>query len=346
MKLLRYLLAPFALLYWLGVWLRNAAYDLGLRRSQAVAIKSICVGNLTVGGTGKTPHTEYLLRLLQGEFQVGMLSRGYRRRTKGYVEASTDSTALQVGDEPLQIKRKFPNATVAVEADRLAGVAAMQRAHPQLQVVLLDDAFQHRRLKPGLSLLLIDYSRPIYADHMLPMGWLRDTFAQRRRADVVVVTKCPASLTEQQMADAKQRLRLLSHQQLYFTRMAYGALRPILSPQQPMAMPPQVAVLCGIARPQPFIDYLQQHTQLVAEFVFPDHHNFAKREIIAIFEQISRHGDHIPLITTEKDAARLIGLNLPEHIAQRIAYQEVAVEFVGNQSESFNKTILRYVREN
>ena len=156
-----------------------------------------------------------------------MLSRGYRRRTKGYVEASTDSTALQVGDEPLQIKRKFPNATVAVEADRLAGVAAMLRAHPQLQVVLLDDAFQHRRLKPGLSLLLTDYSRPIYADHMLPMGWLRDTFAQRRRADVVVVTKCPASLTEQQMADAKQRLRLLSHQQLYFTRMAYGVLRPM-----------------------------------------------------------------------------------------------------------------------
>lgn len=341
----RYLLAPFALLYWLGVWLRNAAYDLGLKRSHALGLKSICVGNLTVGGTGKTPHTEYLLRLLLGEFQVGVLSRGYRRKTKGYVEASADSTAMQVGDEPLQIKRKFPNATVAVEANRLAGMAALQQSHPQLQVVLLDDAFQHRRIKPGLSVLLTDYSRPIYADHMLPMGWLRDTFAQRRRADVVVVTKCPASLSEQQMADVAQRLRLQPPQQLYFTRMAYGALQPLLSPGQPLPMPPQAAVLCGIARPQPFIEHLRQHTQLVEQFVFPDHHNFAKSEIIAIFERISRHGDHIPLITTEKDAARLIGLNLPEQIAQRIAYQEVAVEFVGNQSELFNKTILRYVRE-
>lgn len=346
MNPLRHLLAPLALPYWAGVKLRNAAYDAGVKQSQRVSLKTICVGNLTVGGTGKTPHTDYLLRLLLAQHRVGVLSRGYKRKTKGYIEANVNSTAQQVGDEPLQLKRRHPQAVVAVEANRLAGIAAMQQAHPDLQVVLLDDAFQHRSITPGLSVLLTDFSRPIYTDHMLPWGSLRDSFAERLRADMVVVTKCPPNITREQMDNVAKRLRLQPHQQLYFSTIAYGNLQPLVPTGQPMAMPPQAAVLCGIARPQPLLNHLRQHTQLVGEFIFPDHHHFAKSEIIAIFERISAYGQHIPIITTEKDAARLMGLNLPEQIAQRIAYQEIAVQFVDHtQTEMFNKTILHYVRE-
>ncbi|MBQ9470879.1 MAG: tetraacyldisaccharide 4'-kinase [Bacteroidales bacterium] len=342
---LRYLLAPLSWPYWAVVKLRNLAYSCGLLRSHVPPLRTICVGNLTVGGTGKTPHTEYLLRLLSLHMPVAVLSRGYRRQSKGFVEVQDSSTALQVGDEPLQMKRKFPHVTVAVDADRVAGVAALRQAHPELQLVLLDDAFQHRRISPGLSVLLADYRRPMHRDLLLPAGSLRDSFAERSRAHIVVVTKCPPALGPADMARIERQLRLHESQQLYFTRMAYGPLRPLLGGEaQPM--PSRAAALCGIARPEPFLEHLQAHTQLVAKAVFPDHHHFAKREIMSIFERLSRLGlADVPLITTEKDAVRLAHLGLPCNVEQLIMYQEISVEFVGNQAKQFNEAIMRYARE-
>ena len=231
-KLKMIMLAPFAWIYGAAVTLRNKCYDWQLFRSTAFPLPVIAVGNITAGGTGKTPHTELLVTLLRDERRPAVLSRGYRRRTKGFRYVETTDTVAAAGDEPLQLKRKFPALTVAVDADRVHGIRQLMAAAEPPEVIILDDAFQHRRVRPSLSLLLIDYHRPLHRDHLLPRGRLRDRRNQLRRADVVCITKCPPQLTPAKQQEIAKRLPPRLRPQLFFTTFAYGAPQPVFDSRQ------------------------------------------------------------------------------------------------------------------
>lgn len=347
MAILRILLLPISLVYWLVVKIRNWFFDLGIFRSVTPAVPTICVGNITVGGTGKTPHTEYLIRLLMGHYKLAVLSRGYRRATRGFVEADAASTALDIGDEPLQMKQKFPNVIIAVDENRLHGIAQLLEYHPDIDVVLLDDAFQHRAVRAGLSILLTNYLQPINRDFMLPTGHLRDSFAERKRADLVVVTKCPDSLDAARMQEIKRGLRLKPSQPVFYSRISYGPLKSFDGQTTTFALDGKIScvALCGIANPLLFIDYLEKNSKLCAKYIFSDHHPYAEREIRAIFAASNVPLDAI-LVSTEKDAARLRRLALRPEELQRIFYVEIKVEFIDNQHDTFNKKIMQYVSNN
>ncbi|MDR3180997.1 MAG: tetraacyldisaccharide 4'-kinase [Prevotellaceae bacterium] len=335
MKLLRNLLYYFlSLLYAAAVWMRNKCYDWHLFRSVKFRLPVIAVGNITVGGTGKTPHTEWLAALLQAVAPTAVLSRGYKRKTKGFRYVETIDTVQQAGDEPLQIKRKNPALTVAVDADRVEGIKRLQENFPQLGVVILDDAYQHRRVHPALSILLVDYNRPLHTDHYLPYGRLRDNVRQKRRADVVIVTKCPAGIHPVEQRVITKNLNLYPYQQLYFTRFDYGATKAVFDENVFPDVPAKRAVaLTGIANPTPFIDYLQKHYQLVQHLNFPDHHFFTKHDVA----QINAVSDAYPealLFTTEKDAQRLREADgWDDEVKKRLFYIPVTVSFLSSQDE-------------
>lgn len=349
MQILRYLLLPISLIYWITIKIRNLLFNLGILKSNTPNIKTICIGNITVGGTGKTPHTEYLIKLLASDYQIAVLSRGYKRKTNGYLEAEIKSTSNQIGDEPLQMKLKFPHITVAVDKDRTNGIAMLQKNHKNLEVILLDDAFQHRSVKAGLSALLTDYSNLICNDTMIPTGTLRDSFAERKRADIIVVTKCPKDISTKQMEQIRVKLKLKPNQSVFFSYIEYGQLKPVFEDADSsisMDSSTPIIALSGIAKPTPFIKYLENNSKLINKQVYSDHHSFTEPEIRAIFEPYSSNLTNAPLlITTEKDAARIRGLELNKEIKKKMYFLEIEVKFI-DQPESFNDKIIQYVREN
>jgi tetraacyldisaccharide 4'-kinase len=347
----KFLLAPFALLYGIVVYIRNFLFDVGVLKSATFTIPTICVGNLTVGGTGKTPHIEYLAKLLEKDFRVATLSRGYKRKTKGFYIANANSTATEIGDEPMQIHSKFPNITVAVDEVRARGIDNLLASKPAIDVILLDDAFQHRWVKPGRSILLTDYSNLITKDYLLPVGLLRDSLLQKRRADTIIVTKCPPTLSSEEQNKILHELKLCPTQRLYFTKLTYGYIKPVFPDTKPIAEPlAQVGVLAlaGIANPTPFFSHLETRYTLVNRMQLPDHYNFSENKIRAIFERFSRmDGNPRLIVTTEKDAARLKEfVNLPMELKKVFFYIPIEVEFLNEMSNDFNEKIIDYVREN
>lgn len=346
MEALRYLLLPFALLYWIPVKIRNFLFDINLLKGYSSDIPTICVGNITVGGTGKTPHSEYLIELLQNKYQVGLLSRGYKRKTKGFKLVETTSTVNEVGDEPLQIKLKYPNTIVAVDEDRVNGTNELAYNFPEMNVLLLDDAFQHRYIKPGLSLLLTNYNNLITRDFFLPAGRLRDSISEKRRADIIIVTKCPENLSTQEMNKISDELRLNAKQNIYFTTVEYGEVKPIFADESNEIRPnnsKKVFAIAGIANPEPFYGYLVKNFQIEGEKTYTDHHHFSEKEIQLIFEKCS---DKTLVVTTEKDAARIRCLNLSTDLKLRLFYLSIKIKFLNNRAEKFNKQIIDYVGQN
>lgn len=268
----------------------------------------ISIGNLSVGGTGKTPHVEFLARHLSPYLEVATLSRGYRRRTRGFLLVEPTDEAEHVGDEPLQIKRNLPEVTVAVAENRLFAVPRILMKYPQTQVVLLDDAFQHLTVRPGLSLLLTEYAKPYYDDYLLPAGSLREFPSGAARADAIIVTKCPPKLTEKAAQAIVERLAPLPHQKVFFSTLVYGRPYQLFRPESEMPLHTQLNVLffCGIASPDTAVDYLKNHCATVYLLTYPDHHYFENGDIRTII----RTWHNIPnspncILTTEKDAARL-----------------------------------------
>ncbi|MDR0737841.1 MAG: tetraacyldisaccharide 4'-kinase [Prevotellaceae bacterium] len=332
MKLLRDFFYYFlSLLYAAAVCVRNKCYDWRIFKSEKFRLPVIAVGNITVGGTGKTPHTEWLASLLQTTAVTAVLSRGYKRKTKGFRYVETTATVQQVGDEPLQIKRKNPALTVAVDANRVAGIRRLKEDVPQLGVVILDDAYQHRKVHPALSVLLVDYNRPLHTDHYLPYGRLRDNVSQKRRADVVIVTKCPANMQPIEQRIITKHLNLYPYQQLYFTRFDYGAAKAVFDGNAfPDVPPKQAAALTGIADPATFIDYVRGNYQLVQHLNFPDHHFFTPQDIAKI-NAISTTYPEAFFFTTEKDAQRLrMAEGLNEEVKKRLFYIPVTVSFLSS----------------
>jgi len=332
---------------------RNQLFDLGVLKSQGFDLPVISVGNLTVGGTGKTPHVGYLIRLLSREHKVAVLSRGYKRRTRGYVLATSKSTAHDIGDEPYQIKSKFPRVTVAVDADRREGIRRLHtdRATRGVEVVILDDAFQHRYVRPGLSILLVDYNRPIMDDALLPAGRLREPRRGKRRADIVIVTKCPADMSSTECRHLAQRLHLASHQTLYFSTMAYQELQPIFCgdsrPLEDLHGDEHILLVSGIAEPGPMVSEIKQHCTRITHLEYGDHHDFSEKDI----ETLNCTFEALPhpriAITTEKDAARLVAAGgLSENLRHNFFMLPIEVRILQDKETSFNHKILDYVRQN
>lgn len=314
-KIIKGLLTPASWLYGAVAGMRNWMFEQRLLSSVEYDIPIVGVGNLTVGGAGKTPHVEYIVSHLSLEYNVAVLSRGYKRKTKGFVLANAKSTPSTIGDEPYQIYQKFQGRVqVAVCESRRKGIEELTRLFPNLGVIVLDDSFQHRWVKPKISVLLTDYSRPFYEDHLLPLGRLRESPRQVNRADMVVVTKCPADLQPISFRITSKELDLMKFQKLFFSRYDYGQLKPVFADDamytvalHELTDKDSVMLLTGIAHPRYFVKYFRQYPFKVKIDHYPDHHDFSKRDIQEIENKFnSLQGKRKIIVTTEKDAVRLM----------------------------------------
>ncbi len=350
-------LLPLAFLYGIGVRLRNFCFDKGILKTYSIPFPCICVGNLTVGGTGKTPHTEYLIRLLQKDGRITVFSRGYKRKSKQELVATLDMTAQEIGDEPWQMKHKFPDIEVCVCKQRAIAIqSALRRpARLQPQIGILDDAFQHRQVKAGLNILLTDYNRLIYDDKLLPAGRLREPFSGRTRADIIIVTKCPDTLPVTRQAAIINRLQPTDRQKVFFTHQKYAGLKAVFSDtdRQQIALDqlqdvPSILIVTGIATPhilkKDFACFYPDATMLS----YGDHHNFTKADQ----EEINRHYALIRkpgsiIVTTEKDAARFRLCKHLDKAAKAALYAlPIEIDFLDNQRTTFDHIINNYVSTN
>lgn len=352
-KKLNYLLSPFSFLYGLGVRVRNQLFDWGLLPSEEFPVPVICIGNLVAGGTGKTPHTEYLIRLLQETYKVAVLSRGYKRKTKGFILADENSTSQLIGDEPFQMKRKFPSITVAVDADRRRGIRKLLSLSEQdrPEVILLDDAFQHRYVTPSFSILLTAYDRLFRWDKLLPVGLLREPISGKRRADIILVTKSKSELKPIECRIIEEDMHLVAHQRVFFTEVEYDDLFPVF-PEVGVSLPlssirPEDAILVvsGIASPAGFFREIKKHSEQVTAIQFSDHHDFEVQDIKKIQDAFNKlNADRKYIIVTEKDAARLMNNNLvPDEWKKFLFYLPIRIKFDLEREQEFDEIILKHI---
>jgi len=346
-SVVRILLYPFALLYGSVVWLRNRLYDTGFFSSIEFSVPVISVGNLSVGGTGKTPHVEYLIRLLQYQYKVATMSRGYKRRTQGFLLADNDTNALRIGDEPMQYHMKFPDVAVSVAEERITGIPTLLQKRHDVDVVLLDDAYQHRSVKPGLNILITDFSRPFYEDYILPYGRLRERRNAYKRADIIIVSKCPLSLTQQSADEIIARMQPLPHQRVFFTGIEYDQPYDFFS-HEPVSLSNTNAVLvCCIAKPEPLITTLKASTNDVHVLSYPDHHYFLSRDMEEISATYNNWNVANKLIvTTEKDATRLhLQREKLRELGVQIAVLPIKVQVLLGKEAEFNDIVIYYVEQ-
>lgn len=332
MIILRYLLFPFAMLYGFITYIRNFLYDKGILKSYSFAIPIIAVGNLNVGGTGKTPQIEYLIRLLSPNYKVATLSRGYKRKSKGFVLADSNSSAEILGDEPFQFYKKFPQIQVAVDADRKNGIEQLLNQKDNPDIILLDDAFQHRKVKAGFYILLTAYDDLYCDDYMLPTGNLRESKSGAQRADLILITKCPTTLSEKSQEEIKAKIG--GNKPIFFSKINYD--EKVYSEDKSIGVKELKDVdkllLTGIAKPKPFFAYLQTENDVILKY--PDHHHFNANEIL----EIKNKSNNKQIITTEKDFVRLKDSILKE----QLFYLPIKSSFVSD-GDDFDKTILDYV---
>lgn len=331
MSILRFLLFPFALLYDGITRVRNHLYNIGRKPSVAFDRTVISVGNLNVGGSGKTPMIEYLVRLLQPSNQLAILSRGYGRKTYGLRFAGNEDSARTMGDEPYQYYRKFGDKVlVTVCEDRVLAIPEILHQQPETDVILLDDAFQHRAVKPRFSILLTEFSRPFYSDYVLPMGTLREARSGVKRADVIVVTKCPADLTMERKEEFIHRIKnYSSHQSIFFSSISYGVPQPI-NPQ-PWIASNEVVLVSGIAQSGIFEAYARAQFSVLRHFDFADHHAYTSDDIKTIIDFCNSQAKPISILTTEKDMVKLLPFG--ETLALSWFYLPIETVFVDNGAE-------------
>ena len=346
-------LLPLSWLYGMVSKLRNTLFEMGVLKTRSFQIPIISVGNITVGGTGKTPHVEYLVRLLKDQFRVAVLSRGYKRKSKGFIKADKQTTMPEIGDEPYQMKQKFPGITIAVDKNRCHGIDILTEQDSKLDVILLDDAFQHRYVKPGINILLVDYHRLIIYDKLLPAGRLREPLSGKDRADIVIVTKCPKDLKPMEYRVVTKAMNLYPYQRLYFTTLEYAALRPLFQ-KRAANIPPldslhdaHVLLLTGIASPEQLEHDLSPFTSHLTPLTFADHHQFARKDVQLINDTFASLPSPKLIITTEKDATRLDHVEgLSDEIKKNTYILPVRINFMQDQEDTFNQQIRDYVRKN
>lgn len=344
-------LLPLSWLYGIGVRFRNFLFDAKILKSRSYQVPVISVGNITVGGTGKTPHVEYLARLLKDHMKVAVLSRGYKRKSHGFFVAEADTPMKLVGDEPYQMKQKFPEVTIAVDKKRTRGIDRLTSGKG-VEVILLDDAFQHRYVKPGLNILLVDYHRLIIYDKLLPAGRLREPLRGKDRADIVIVTKCPKGLKPMDFRSIMKSMQLFPYQKLFFTTLDYEPLQPLFGGDSvgadQIAADEHAILLMGIASPRQLQEDLEASLPCkLTTLSFPDHHNFRKKDIRQLNEVFAALPQPRRIITTEKDAARLLTAEgLSDDVRKSLYVLPVHISFLQEQEEVFNKMITDYVRKN
>jgi tetraacyldisaccharide 4'-kinase len=351
---IRLLLTPFALIYRLVTDVRNMLFDLNILPSERFPVPVICIGNISVGGTGKTPFTEYLIRLLRKQYRVAVLSRGYKRETKGFVFAKENSTAQDIGDESCQIKHKFPNITVAVDANRRRGIRRLLAlpASERPNVIVLDDAMQHRFVLPSLTIMLTEYGSLYYNDYLLPAGDLRESVHAVYRADIIVVTKCRGNIKPIELRLIEKNMSLMANQRLYFSGITYHKIEPLFpsknlksSSLSEINKNENIMLITGIANPQPLIDLLKTHFNTIQTCEFPDHHSFKQSDIQYINDKF-RTMTPAPhrIICTEKDATRLKSIDfLPVEWKSCLYYLPISVAFMFEHEDNFDTRILKHV---
>lgn len=349
------ILFPLAWLYGLIVWIRNALYDQGIFRETSFPIPIISVGNITVGGTGKTPHVEYLAGLLKEEFRIATLSRGYRRKTRDFRIVDTGSAIKEVGDEPMQIKQRYPDITVAVDRKRVNGVTELMKLAPPLEVIILDDAYQHRAIRPGFSLLLIDFNRPVDRDQILPAGRLREQAINRNRANVILVTRTPERTKPIEMREYVNRLHLGIGQHLYFTTIKYGALVPVFRDIKTRDMEwyrskeAGVLIVTGIASPRGIRQYARSINPQISEISFPDHHRYTRKDLDRIhhrYLELKSNWKEVLVLTTEKDAVKFRELTPETDLREDMHAVRINIHFLNDDRENFDNQIFNYVTSN
>lgn len=333
MKWLRKLLIPFSLIYGGVVTLRNKLYDWGWKESRSYPFPVIVVGNLSTGGTGKSPMVEYLLKFLKQNHSLASLSRGYKRKTTGFYELKGDETADLTGDEPLQFKTNLPGVTVAVDENRREGIAKLRDGNPKPEVIVLDDAYQHRKVSPGFSLLLTAYGDLYCDDLILPAGNLRETRAGAKRADYIVVTKCPEDLNESEKSSIEKRLQLQRRQKLFFSWITYADWVYFADAKEKLAALNRFTLVTGIANPKPLITHLKQLDLKFKHLQFPDHHNFTAKEVETLAEEEV-------ILTTEKDFMRL---KEERSLKGKLCYLPIEIEL--DAEGAFHRGIQSFIQE-
>lgn len=355
MKLLRILAFPLALIYGLITWLRNKLFDLGIFPvTEFRDIPLIGVGNLTVGGTGKTPHVEYLVKMLYPKYRIATLSRGYGRKTSGFLVAENGMTTFDIGDEPKQFRHRFPDdVPVAVDGNRVRGVKKLRAKFPDREVILLDDVFQHRRIKPGLQILLTDYSQLYYEDYILPTGNLRESRKGAKRADIIIVTKTPEMFSPLERKRVMKDLKAEAYQKIYFSTIRYGNIIPLrgmeglseIPREQLFAEGYSVFLMTGIANAHSLEYYLKDRVKELIPYNFRDHHEFSPADLLRLQELFNANRNEKKIVLmTEKDAMRLEKPGLKEYIGNLPLYY-IPIEIAFHEdAEDFNLQVLEYVR--
>ena len=350
-------LLPLSWFYGAGVKFRNFLFDVGILKTRTYQVPVISVGNITVGGTGKTPHVEYLIRLLRKKVNVAVLSRGYKRKSRGFLIAEQNTPMKEIGDEPYQMKQKVPDVTIAVDRKRTHGIDLLtqDKSAKGVDAILLDDAFQHRYVKPGVNILLVDYHRLIIYDKLLPAGRLREPLRGKDRADIVIVTKCPKDLKPMDYRVITKALDLYPYQQLFFTTLIYDDPSPVFPKEQsPHGVKTledlkgkNILLLTGIASPKQMTYDLKPYTEHITPLTYSDHHVFKSKDVARINQEFENLRSPKVIITTEKDASRLLCTEgLSPEVRKNIYALPVRISFMLEQEEIFNETIIGYVHKN
>ena len=345
----KFLLYPASWLYKMAVLFRHQLFDWGILHSEKFDIPVICIGNITVGGTGKTPMAEMVIAYMAQMHNVALLSRGYGRRTKGYLEVQADSHYRDAGDEPLQIKLKFPDTVVAVCEKRSEGIRRICAEHPEVDLIVMDDGFQHRYVEPKINIVMIDATRPVQHDRMLPLGTLRDLPEELHRAHYFVVTKCPEKMAPIDRRILRKVLIQVAYQRVYFTRFESFMPQPLFpdaAPGEPLLQGQQVIALSGIGSPKPFLAALRGSYGVVAEMTLDDHHVYKVRDLNRLRELLDKFPGAV-IVTTEKDAVKLTNrAKIPEEIQRRIYYLPINISFIEDSATDFLQKLEEDVRGN
>jgi tetraacyldisaccharide 4'-kinase len=355
MKSLRKLLLPLSALYGLVIYTRNYLFDSGKIKSSSFPVPVISFGNLTTGGTGKTPHVEYIIRLLRKDFSIATLSRGYGRKSKGFLIAEIPSSTRRIGDEPMQYLTKFKEITVCVSEDRSEAINNLINSNRPPEVIIMDDAYQHRKVIAGLNILLIEYESFFESSYLLPAGNLREPVSSKKRADIIIITKTPNILVPIEKKRVLEKLKAEPEQKVFFSYIKYGEFTKVFGQQNAMQMGAgyyaekrfTILLVTGIANPSGLIEYLRRLTDKIEMLIFPDHHEFNQKDILKIqqtFDNIANPSKII--LTTEKDAMRLQNPDIDSSI-QKLPFFYLPIEiYIHQDQEIFNQVILDYVRKN
>ncbi|MCC8145339.1 MAG: tetraacyldisaccharide 4'-kinase [Bacteroidales bacterium] len=351
-------LLPLSWLYGMGINIRNKLFDWGIFRSEEFSVPVISIGNLSVGGTGKTPHTEFVIRTLEKKYRIAVLSRGYKRKSNGFVMADAETSSQKLGDEPYQMYRKFPEIIVAVDSNRRRGIKNLLQLPDaeKPEVILLDDAYQHRYVKPSLSILLSDFNRPFYKDSLLPSGRLREPWKNNDRANIIVCTKCPEDMRPMDYRLISNHMELYPYQDLFFSSFRYKSLLPVFPENNPVKKESlerlkkesySFLLVAGLANPDSLIEYLQQYTSDLHSLVYPDHHSFTAKNIYSIVDTFNAINNNKKIIiSSEKDAVRLLdNANIPDDIKSSFFYLPIEVFFLLDQESLFKQKIESHVKD-